>query len=180
MVAIQLRATDDWRLEIHSLSNSAFGIPILDSRYEADVFMLMPFSDEDIQHVYQDHVRNVLKSFNYTVKRGDDFFTDKSVISDIWSAINSAKLIIADCTHRNPNVFYELGIAHAVGKPTILITSDIDDMPFDLRHQRFIEYQYKPRAMIDFEVKLKEAIQSLLPQPPQPHSHHKNFEDIPS
>jgi hypothetical protein len=90
------------------------------------------------------------------------FFLQGRVIEDIWVAINSAKVIIADCTGRNPNVFYELGMAHTIGKEVVLITQDIDDIPFDVRHIRFIVYEYTPRGMKEFEVQLKKTLRYIL------------------
>ena len=83
-------------------------------------------------------------------------------MSDIWNAIYDARLIIADCTNRNPNVFYEIGVAHAIGQKVILITQNKDDVPFDLRHLRFIDYEYTPRGMREFESRLKQTIQTEL------------------
>ncbi len=48
--------------------------------------------------------------------------------------------LVADLTGRNPNVMYEVGIAHTVGKPVIMVTQDIDDVPFDLRALRCVVY----------------------------------------
>jgi hypothetical protein len=79
-------------------------------------------------------------------------------MGDVWSAINAAKVIVADCTGRNPNVMYEIGLAHAIGRHTILISQSIDDVPFDLRHLRVIVYDYTPRGMREFEMKLAETI----------------------
>jgi hypothetical protein len=97
-----------------------------------------------------------------TVRRADDFFTAHSVVWDIWKAIVSARLIVADCTDRNPNVFYEIGLAHTIGKPTILVTQKSEDIPFDLQHLRYIAYQLTPRGMRDFETKFKETVQNVL------------------
>jgi len=47
---------------------------------------------------------------------------------------------LCDCTGRNPNVFYEAGIAHTLGREVILITQNEQDIPFDLRHRRYIRY----------------------------------------
>ncbi len=52
-----------------------------------------------------------------------------------------AKYIIADLTGRNPNVFYELGIAHALNKKSNPLTQDLTDVPFDLKHIRCIVYE---------------------------------------
>jgi hypothetical protein len=73
-----------------------------------------------------------------------------------------ARLIVADCTDRNPNVFYEIGLAHTIGKPTILLTQKSEDVPFDLRHWRHIAYQLTPRGMKEFETKFKETVQTVL------------------
>lgn len=133
-----------------------------------DVFVLMPFKN-DLLPVYEDHIKPTCASLNLTVRRGDDFFTVDSVINDIWKAIASARLIVADCTDRNPNVFYEIGIAHTIGKPTILITQKSEDVPFDLRHLRYIPYQLTPRGMKEFEKKFEETVKDVLhvlPPPP--------------
>jgi hypothetical protein len=97
-----------------------------------------------------------------TVRRADDFFTAHAVIQDLWQAIVSARLIVADCTDRNPNVFYEIGLAHTLGKPTILLTQNSEDVPFDLRHLRYFTYQLTPRGMREFETKFKETVQNVL------------------
>jgi nucleoside 2-deoxyribosyltransferase len=60
---------------------------------------------------------------------------------DIWKGILKARIVIADITDRNPNVFYELGIAHTLGKPVILLTQKLTDIPFDLNRFRHIVYQ---------------------------------------
>jgi hypothetical protein len=103
-----------------------------------DVFVLMPFK-ADMLPVYEDHIKPTCASLGLTVRRGDDFFTAHSVVQDIWKAIVSARVIVADCTDRNPNVFYEIGLAHTIGTPTVLLTQRAEDIPFDLRHLRYIE-----------------------------------------
>ena len=70
--------------------------------------------------------------------------------------------MIADCTGRDPNVFYEIGVAHTVGKPVVLITQSADDVPFDLRAIRFIEYQYTPPGMRVFEERLKITLKEVI------------------
>ncbi|XGV97287.1 MAG: hypothetical protein ACAF41_31755 [Leptolyngbya sp. BL-A-14] len=127
----------------------------------ADLFVLMPFKVE-MKPLYDDHIVKVAADLNLSVARGDDFFTAHSVMLDVWSAICSAKVIIADCTGRNPNVFYEIGLGHALGKPVILITQSNDDVPFDVRHMRYIQYSYTPRGMIAFEKRLSETIKTIL------------------
>jgi hypothetical protein len=137
-----------------------FGLPTTPTT-KSDIFVLMPFTQE-LKPVYQDHIIKVTQSLDLKITRADDFFSTHAIMSDIWNAICDARLIIADCTSRNPNVFYEIGLAHTVGKCVVLITQNKDDVPFDLRHLRFIEYEYTPRGMIDFEKRLIETIKQEL------------------
>lgn len=122
-----------------------------------DIFVLMPFS-ESLEGVYRDHIRGVTDALGLTCLRGDDFFSVESVMKDIWDAIRASRGVIADCTGRNPNVFYEMGIAHVLGKPVILITQNEEDVPFDLRHRRFIQYAYTPPGMKAFEELLRKTL----------------------
>lgn len=130
------------------------------SRYKSDILVLMPFAPE-LKPVYEDHMKAVAVRLGMSITRADDFFTSEKIMDEIWTAMLNAKILIADCTGRNPNVFYEIGLAHAVGKPTILITQHADDVPFDLRHRRYIEYAYTPRGMKDFEVTLEKTIKTI-------------------
>ena len=90
------------------------------------------------------------------------FFSINEVVKEIWYLIFNCKIIIADCTGRNPNVFYEIGIAHTIGKPTIIISQNIDDIPFDLRHLRSIIYDYAPRGIKLFEQALENTLKTLI------------------
>lgn len=138
-----------------------FGKPKELADYNYDIFMAMPFV-EMLKPIYEDHIKNVVKKTKLDVVRGDDIFTANSVMEDVWSAINGARIVIAECTGRNPNVFYEIGMAHTIGKPIILITQNSNDVPFDLRHIRYIKYDYTPRGMKDFESSLKKTLEHTL------------------
>ena len=74
--------------------------------------------------------------------RGDDIFGLNVVMDDVRAAIATADLVIAYLSGQNPNVFYEVGIAHTLGKPVLLLSQAIEDVPFDLRHRRVLPYEY--------------------------------------
>ena len=128
---------------------------------QLDVFVAMPFAPE-LTPVWADHIRAVTHSLDLVAARGDDFFTAHSIMSDVWTALTTARVVIADCTGRNPNVFYEIGVAHTIGKPVILITQNGDDVPFDLRHIRYINYAYTPPGMKEFEGTLADTLKTTL------------------
>jgi hypothetical protein len=137
--------------------------PTDDDGHRRDIFVAMPFS-EHLRPVYEDHVCGVASSLGLTIARGDDFFSAESVVRDVWNAIYKCRLVVADCTARNANVFYELGLAHVLGRPVILISQDSSDVPFNVRHIRVIRYEYTPRGMAAFEQQLAKAIREILPQ----------------
>jgi hypothetical protein len=102
-------------------------------------FVLMPFRP-NFERLYKDHIKPTLEKVGYEVLKANDLYTTSPIIEDIWEQINKSKLIVADVTGKNANVFYELGIAHAIGKDTIIITQNDDDVPFDLKHLRYFKY----------------------------------------
>lgn len=102
-------------------------------------FVLMPF-DEEFNDVYKHLIHDCLLSAGYTVKRADDIKGQNNILEDIVGGIVNSDLIVADLTGANPNVYYELGIAHALNRNVILITQSIEDLPFDLRSYRVVSY----------------------------------------
>jgi hypothetical protein len=103
-------------------------------------FIIMPFTDK-LNPIYERIIKPVIKDLKLEYLRADEIFTSKPIVEDIWDNVKKARFLIADLTDRNPNVFYELGLAHALNKEVILLTQDINDVPFDLRHFRIIVYQ---------------------------------------
>ncbi len=127
----------------------------------ADVFVMMPFQ-ELLKPVYENCILQAVTSINLTCNRGDDFFSNQAIMDEVWSAIYHAQLCIADCTGRNPNVFYELGIAHTLGRPCILVAQSADDIPFDIRHRRVIVYTPSPEGLEIFHNSLIQTIHRTL------------------
>jgi hypothetical protein len=99
---------------------------------------MMPFSGE-FSAVYQT-IKSTLEAEGFECKRADDFWLHAHILHDILELICTAKLVISDLSGKNPNVFYEVGIAHTLGKEVILISQSMDDVPFDLRALRCITY----------------------------------------
>ncbi len=138
-----------------------FGVPAITSQYKADIFVMMPFKAE-LKRIYDDDIKPAAQSLNLTINRGDDFFTKHTIMTDVWSAICHCRLIIADCTGKNANVFYELGLAHTVGKPVLLIAQSKDDIPFDVQGHRHIIYDDTSEGLAKLTDELKTAITKVL------------------
>lgn len=105
-------------------------------------FVIMPFSDQ-FNDIYSDVLTPAIESAGFKAVRGDSVYSVRPVIEDIFLGIRSAPVLVADVTDKNPNVNYELGVAHALNKPTIIISQTIEDVPFDYRHLRTILYNIK-------------------------------------
>ena len=105
-------------------------------------FVLMPFTS-DFDDFYTYGIKESCKEAESYCERVDEQNYEGSILERIYNQIAKADLIIADMTGRNPNVFYEVGYAHALNKPTILLTQDSNDIPFDLKHYPHIIYEKK-------------------------------------
>jgi hypothetical protein len=108
-------------------------------------FYLGPFSSP-FNEIYRDHIVPTLDQEGISVDRADEIFGTDSLIEDIWASIVGSTFVVADLTTKNANVLYEVGMAHTVGRPVVIITQDMNDVPVDLRHRRCIVYQHTPRG----------------------------------
>jgi hypothetical protein len=116
-------------------------------------FYLCPFADP-FNTIYSDHAKPAIERTGFKVERADEIFGTQPIIEDIWEGINSSEIVVADVTNRNPNVMHEIGMAHTVGIPVVIITQNTDDVPFDLKHHRCILYSYTPKGCAALEEKL--------------------------
>ena len=108
-------------------------VPV-DNRF---VFVLLPFKNTV---VFDKIIAPVARGLGLTCKKADDLFTTGTIMQDVANMIRRATLVIADLTGKNPNVFYELGLAHAFKKPVVLLTQSDEDVPSDLKPQRYYVY----------------------------------------
>ena len=121
-------------------------------------FIIMPFGgwfDKYYKEIYIEAIENA----GFEANRADDLYRPGNIVSDIWKYTKEADVVLADLTNKNPNVFYELGLAHAITKPAVLITASMDDVPFDLRSLRVLVYD---KNAPDWGKKLKISITNSL------------------
>lgn len=103
---------------------------------------MMPFGTW-FDRYYQEIYVPAVKTAGYEPLRADELFNTGSVVEQIWEQIEKAKVLLADLSGKNPNVFYELGLAHAAKKPVVFTANNVEDVPFDLRHLRVIVYDIR-------------------------------------
>jgi len=158
---LDVTSTQDLDSEIGSKKSPGPKIAASDS-----CFVIMPFAGvigSYFNHIYEP----AIKKAGMTAVRADaDIFGTGKIIDQIWAGINASRVLVAELTTRNPNVFYELGLAHALNKPVVLVSSNEDDVPFDLKHIRVIYYDvthpFWGQKLID---KVAENIVSALKNP---------------
>lgn len=128
------------------------------------VFVLMPFNSTWSESMWQEHVRPVVTGIeSLTCVRANDL-CGQDVLHDICVSIAKAKIVIADLTGHNPNVFYELGIAHCRNKRVLLLIQEGNTIPFDLVRFRHIIYKTNEHGLCEFDTMLRKSILESLDQ----------------
>lgn len=99
----------------------------------------MPFRPA-FDEIYDTVIKDTIIQTGLTPIRADNIFSPGIIIDNIFESIRSSKVVIADITEKNPNVYYELGLAHAMNKTVVLISQNVSDLPFDIQQHRVLEY----------------------------------------
>lgn len=116
------------------------------SSERSKVFVAMPFNESFVE-VYEDAVQPAVIAAEMEPLRVDELIGHRNIVDDIEQGISESLLVFADLTTQNPNVFYEIGFARAIGKPLVVATQDDTHVPFDLRQRRYIKYHTTGRGL---------------------------------
>ncbi len=141
------------------LTPSVFNIESLGNQDSSLVSVMMPFQAE-FNNAY-DAIQTAVTSVGFNCVKANNFWKHDFIIQDIVDLIAKAKVVICDCSGRNPNVFYEAGIAHALGKEVILIAQSDHDVPFDLYHIRYVKYLNNGEGLLTLGKEVISRIQTL-------------------
>ena len=121
------------------------------------IFIIMPFTPE-LDDVYHLGIREVVAKVGGSCERADEMQHVGGVVEKIYDSIKGADIIIAELTAANPNVYYEVGFAHALGKPVILLTRNIQNTPFDLRVYNHVIYS----SIVDLRERLDRMLSQIM------------------
>lgn len=121
---------------------------------------MMPF-DAGFNEIYAS-IQQAAAAAGLRCRRADDIWENAAIIQDVVALIDRSRIVVCDCTGRNPNVFYEAGIAHTLGREVILITQNEQDIPFDLRHLRYIRYLNNAEGRTALATALQARMQTIL------------------
>ena len=149
------------------MNNTCFVIMPIGTQTIGDITI----TEEKLREKYDYIIKNaILKAEpSLEVIRGDEELNPSSISNDIFTKLMHSKYVIADITYPNPNVFYELGIRHAIKPGTILIREKTDKpIPFDISHLRYIEYTQEPSGMDKLSEQLKRRFEFYKKNPNKP------------
>ncbi len=121
-------------------------------------FVIMPFGGW-FDSYWKDIYQPAIEAAHLAPRRADDLFRAGNIMSDVWRNTREARVILADLSTINGNVYYELGLAHAIGKPTVLVAESLETVPFDLRGLRIVVYD---RNAPDWGTRLREEVRKAL------------------
>ncbi|KAB8043152.1 hypothetical protein [Janthinobacterium aquaticum] len=124
------------------------------------VSVMMPF-DGGFNGVFA-ALENAVSAAGLRCLRADKIWEHHLLIEDVVKLIASARVVICDLTGKNANVFYEAGIAHALGQDVILIAQHESDIPFDLRHIRYVKYLNNEEGLRVLAESVGKRLQSLV------------------
>jgi hypothetical protein len=123
-------------------------------------FVVMQFA-EPYDTFYREVILNQAEAAGFDVFRIDEKAGPGVVFQDIQREIEQAEIVIAEITPANPNVFYELGYAHALGKPTILLARREAELPFDIRSFRVVFYNDTIGGKVEVERNLQRHLEAI-------------------
>ena len=101
-------------------------------------------------------------------ERADDIHQSGSIMKQVLLQLHSARVVLADATTRNPNVFYELGVRHALGKRSILVGQSPKESPFDIQQYRMLVYRHPVDTSDEFHSNIREFLEDTIRNPEEP------------
>ncbi|AWA30980.1 hypothetical protein HYN48_13320 [Flavobacterium magnum] len=149
---VMLRIVSEDELEVYEIKIKAV---------KPKVFVIMQFTNE-YNELYNEVIKPVVDNRGLECVRADEFYTSTPILKDIIDSIIESSIVIAEITPDNPNVFYEIGYSHAIGKPTILLCDrKREKLPFDLSSFRTLFYENTIAGKKKIEENLKKYLDNL-------------------
>lgn len=123
------------------------------------IAVMMPFS-KDFDEVYE-IIKGSCKSVGMQCHRVDEVWKESAIIQDVFDLIFTSSIVIADLSGKNPNVFYEVGIAHTLGKFVIPIVQNTSDISFDVGHHRVLKYSFDENGRVELKNRLEARLKTI-------------------
>lgn len=124
------------------------------------VALMIPFAKEfeNVTHA----IKLAAEDVGLRCERANDIWEDATIIQDIFSLIYRARIVVCDFSSRNPNVFYEAGIAHTLGREVVPLVQNKGDIPFDLQHHRHLMYFPNEQGLAELKNSLRDRFDTII------------------
>lgn len=139
---------------------SVFNLPEAHERQNNLVSVMMPL-DANFGKTYE-AIKTATSRLGLICKRADDIWKSQQIMQDIVELIATSRVVIVDCSGKNPNVFYEMGIAHTLGNTVIPITRNESDIPFDIQRLRYLHYLDNREGLDKLQDDLYKRLQQII------------------
>jgi hypothetical protein len=128
-------------------------------------FVMMPYGglhDEYFKEIY----RPAIEGAGLVARRADDVYRHRTLLESMWIHVQKAVLVLVDLSGNSPNVLYELGMAHAISKPTVVLTPAAETVPIDLKALPLVTYDVRrPKWDALLKERLESELRSVLKDP---------------
>ena len=141
---------------------------------ESSCFVIMPFNEKR-NKVYQRAIRPAVEKAGLACIRADERLSPTPILFDIYDAILSARVVLADISEPNANVYYELGIGHALKQHVILLCEKDVKLPFDISGIRHISYEWAMGGDEALQSAIEQSLQTVLAEPTKRLSESKHI-----
>jgi hypothetical protein len=138
---------------------TVFQVPKAEVQHDL-VAVMMPFRAE-FDSVYA-AIGSACESTGLRFQRADDFWANSAIMHDVFELLFVSFIVVVDFTGRNPNVMYETGIAHTLGKHVVPITQFMDDVPFDVRSHRVLRYHSNKEGLTKLQDDLAKRLTTIV------------------
>lgn len=162
------------RREQPDLPTSGRGVPTFEQKQTASIlhgsgvrittgkgFVLMPHNDE-CRGIYDLAIRPAMEANGLAVIKAEDIYKPGAILAQVWQEILTSEVIVADMSGKNSNVIYELGLCYGISRCPILLVRNPEELPFNLRSLRYIEYENTAKGTDDLKHKLTAYIEQFL------------------
>lgn len=124
-------------------------------------FFVYPFENKDVDHNYEYVIKPTVKQYQFEIQRIDEISTTDEITDDILNSISKSRFIVADLTDARPNCYYEVGYAHSLGKPVIILAKEGTKRHFDISGYKWNYWKDYKDLKTKFEKELNGVLQIL-------------------
>ncbi len=124
-------------------------------------FFICPLDNEEVLHNYEFVIKPTVRQFHFDIQKADEISHTGTITDAILSAINRSRFLVADLTDEKPNCYYEVGYAHALGKPVIILAKESTHRHFDISTYKWNFWKDYKDLKPKFEIELQSVLETF-------------------